>query len=276
MKKTTKFLLVLVFLFAVNYSAEAQFLNRLKNRIVEEAERVVIDKTAEKAAEKTAGAMDKILSPDINIANIFGEIGNPVDLSQLPEAYRFDYLYSMKMSSEGQELQFDYLLSETEPYLGIKPNLDGDVTLVMDEKNNAIVTISGGQAFAMSISLESDGVDQSIEVEEDTPLGDLESYSITQLPNRVFLGHDCTGYRMENNENAITMYVAQGVKTGFSNMFDRKQANIPPQMESLAKYHENGVLMYMEMEGKAGGANKSVTKMECTAFEERDTTIRTR
>ena len=276
MKRTTKFLLALVFLFGVNYSAEAQFLNRLKNRIVDEAERVVIDKTAEKAAEKTAGAMDKILSPDINIANIFGEIGNPVDLSQLPEAYRFDYLYSMKMSSEGQELQFDYLLSETEPYLGIKPNLDGDVTLVMDEKNNAIVTISGGQAFAMSMSLESDELDQSDEIEEDTPLGDLESYSITQLPNRVFLGHDCTGYRMENNENAITMYVAQGIQTGFSNMFDRKQANIPPQMESLAKYHENGILMYMEMEGKAGGANKSMTKMECTAFEKRDTTIRTR
>ena len=59
-------------------------------------------------------------------------------------------------------------------------------------------------------------------------------------------------------------------------MFDRKQANIPPQMESLAKYHENGILMYMEMEGTAGGANKSMTKMECTAFEKRDTTIRTR
>ena len=43
------------------FKERGSFLNRLKNRIVEEAERVVIDKAADKAQED-GQAMDKVLS----------------------------------------------------------------------------------------------------------------------------------------------------------------------------------------------------------------------
>ena len=39
-------------------------------------------------------------------------------------------------------MNFDYLLSETEPYLGIKPNIGGDISMIVDEKQR-IVTVSG-------------------------------------------------------------------------------------------------------------------------------------
>ena len=110
--KTAKILLAGILLLGINQGAEAQFLNRLKERVINEAERVVINKTADKAAEKTGEAMDKVLSPDLGITNILGEVGNPVDVSQLPEVYRFDYLYSVKMGTREGEFQLDYLLNK--------------------------------------------------------------------------------------------------------------------------------------------------------------------
>ena len=274
MMKTVKIILVGVLLFGIAQGVEAQFLNRLKNRIVEEAEKVVIDKAADKAAEKTGEAMDRVLSPDINIGSIFGELGSPVDVSQLPEVYRFNYLYSMKMANEGGELLFDYLLSDSESYMGIKPNVGGDITMVMDEKNNAMVTVTGGQVFAMSLNTEDS--DQLPEQEID-PMEFIEDYKITELPNRTFLGYDCIGYRMENNEHSMIVYVAPDMEAGFQNVFNTKQANIPPEMKSLAKHYENGLMMYMEMEDKNNKGNKEAsTTIECVAFEKTDIEIRTR
>lgn len=275
MMKTVKLLLVGLFLFGITEGVEAQFLNRLKNRIVEETERVVINKTADKAAEKTGEAMDKVLSPDLNIGAIFGEIGTPVDMSQLPEVYRFDCLYSLKMATREGDMQLDYLLNKTEPYMGMKPNIGGDITMVIDEGNKAIVTLTGGQAFAMTMSEENAGL---TEADKEGDAEFLNDYTITQLPNRTFLGHDCMGYRMENDEHIMTVYVAPNMEAGFDNVFNTKQANIPPQMKSLAKQYDNGLMMYMEMEDKKNRGNNSDTSaiMECIAFEKTTTEIRTR
>lgn len=268
------FFFAVLFLFGVVYSAEAQFLNRLKNKVINEAEKVVIDKTADKAAEKTGEAMDRILSPDFGIGNIFGEIGSPMDTNLLPEVYRFDYLYSLKMKNEGGELLFDYLLSKKEPYIAMKPNTGADITMVIDEPNNAIVTVTGGQVFAMKLSKEAD----------DDPIADkeefesLEDYKITQLPNRTFLGYDCIGYRMEDEEHSLIMYLAPDMDAGFDKVFKNKQANIPSKMQSIARHYENGLMMYMEMNDKNNKEKKesASTTMECVAFEKKDAEIRIR
>ena len=61
--KTIKTVLLCSFIVIFSTTAEAQFLNRLKNRIVEKTEDVIINKAADKAAERTSEAMDKILNP---------------------------------------------------------------------------------------------------------------------------------------------------------------------------------------------------------------------
>lgn len=275
MRKTATFLLVSVFLFGIVQGTEAQFLNRLKNRIVDEAEKVVIDKTADKAAEKTGEAMDKILSQELDVNKLLGEIGTPVDINELPEVYRFDYLYRMKMATGEGDLQFDYLLNKTEPYVGMKPNMDTDVVMVIDEGNKAIVTIAEGQAFAMSMK-----EDNAVRSENDELAGEelLEDYTITQLPNRTFLGYDCVGYRMENDDHSMIVYVAPDMEASFDHVFDTKQANIPPRMKSWAKHYKNGLMMYMEMEDKQnkGSREDARTTMECIAFEKATREIRTR
>jgi len=261
------FFVIVVILFGVVYSAEAQFLDRLKKRVIDEAERVVIDKTADKTTEKVGAAMDKVLSPDLGIDNIFEEIGNPMDTDLLPEVYRFDYLYSMKIKNEGRELLFDYLLSKDESYMAMKPNAGADIVMVIDEANNAMVTVAGGQAFAMKMPEETD----------DTSATD-EEYKFTQLPNRTFLGYDCIGYRMENEEHLLTIYFAPDMDASFDNLFKRKQTNIPPQMQLIANQYKNGLVMYMEMEGKNKKEKKDEVSiiLECVTFKKNNEDIRIR
>lgn len=262
-----KFFVTVVILFSIIYSVEAQFLDRLKKRVIDEAERSVINKTADKTTEKVGAAMDKVLSPDLGIDNILGEIGNPMDTDLLPEVYRFDYLYSMKIKNEGRELLFDYLLSKDESYMAMKPNTGADIVMVIDEANNAMVTVTGGQAFAMKMPEEID----------DASVTD-EGYKFTQLPNRTFLGYDCIGYRMENEEHLLTIYFAPDMDAGFDNLFKRKQTNIPPQMQLMANQYKNGLMMYMEMEGKGkkGKKDEALTTLECVAFEKNNEDIRIR
>ena len=64
--KTIKILLICSFIFIFSSTVEAQFLNRLKNRIVERTEDVIINKAADKAAERTSEAMDKILNQNLD------------------------------------------------------------------------------------------------------------------------------------------------------------------------------------------------------------------
>ncbi len=270
MMKTVKILLVGMLLFGAVHGVEAQFLNRLKNRIVEEAEKVVIDKAADKAAEKTSEAMDHVLSPDISLDNILSGIGNTVDLNQLPETYRFDYIYGLKMENPDGSFLFDYLLNKTEPYMGLKPNVgnNADLVVVIDDGSKAFVTVTGGQVFAMSMS--EDNADQA----EDEAIKELEAnvdYKITNLPNRTFLGYDCVGYRMVGEDHSMIVYIAPDLEVGFGNMFNAKQsdANVPSQMKSLNRHFNDGLLMYMELENEN-------TVMECVVLERKSTEIRVR
>ena len=67
MKKKILLIAVILTSFGVSHS-NAQFLNKLKKRVLEKTEALVIDKAAEKvadkAADKTGDAIDKLLNPD--------------------------------------------------------------------------------------------------------------------------------------------------------------------------------------------------------------------
>ena len=156
--------------------------------------------------------------------------------------------------------------------MGVKPNARADVTMVIDEENKAFVTMADGQVFAMSMTEDAAGVAAD---EAEKAAGIIKDYSITELPKRVFLGYECIGYRMENDEHTMTVYIAPGMEAGFGNVFNTKQANIPARMKSMAQHYEDGLMMYMEMEDKKNKGDGSAT-MECVAFEKTTTEIRTR
>lgn len=271
-----KILLIAVILtgFGVSQS-NAQFLNKLKKRVLEKTEELVIDKAADKvadkAADKTGEAMDKLLNPDFG--SLMNPMGNKVDISTLPASYNFDYRYAMKMSTQEGEIDMDYYLNKTEPYMGMKMNMgeaeNMNIMMVFDEGNKTVLTNMGGMIMATEMDL-SETLD-----EEDMNM--YNNYTFKELPNREFLGYDCIGRKMENEEYKFTIYIAPDMKAGFGNMFKSQHANIPPAMQKFSQEYKNGLMMYMEMVDKKGEKKKNTNAtMECVAFEPTDLVINTR
>ena len=271
-----KILLIVVILtsFGVTQS-NGQFLNKLKKRVLEKTEDLVIDKAADKvadkAADKTGEAMDKLLNPDFG--SIMNPMGNKVDMSKLPASYKFDYRYALKMSTQEGEIDMDYYLSKTEPYMGVKMYMgedkNMDMSMVYDEGNKAIFTNMNGMAIATEMDL-------SKAVDEDE-MDMYNDYTFKELPNRKILGYDCVGREMENDEYKFITYIAPDMEAGFGNMFKSEHTNLPPAMQKFSDEYKNGLMMYMEMEDKKNKDKKyNKFTMECVAFEPTNLVINTR
>ena len=273
MKKKILLVAVILTSFGVSHS-NAQFLNKLKKRVLEKTEELVIDKAADKvadkAADKTGEAMDKLLNPAFG--SMMNPMGKKVDMSKLPASYKFDYRYAMKMSTQDGTIDMDYYLNKTEPYMGMKMFMGEDknmsMSMVFDEGNKALITYVNGMAIATEMDLNED-------IDEDEDM--YKDFTFKELPNRTFLGYDCIGREMENDEYKFTIYIAPDMEAGFGNMFKSKHANIPPSMQKFSKEYENGLMMYMEMVDKKNKNKKNLTAtMECVAFEPTNLVINTR
>ena len=248
------FVVTVLVSFGISQS-QAQFLDKLKKRVLDKTEDMVIDKAAnkvaDKAADKTGEAMDQLLNPDFG--SIMNPIGTKVDISTLPATYNFDYRYAMKVNTGEGEMGMDYYLNKTQPYMGMKMNMSGqegaDMAMVYDEGNKVIFTNVGGMAIATEMDL------SKVVDEEEADI--YNDYTFKELPNRKFLGYDCVGREMENDEYKITTYIAPDMEAGFGNMFKSEHANLPPAMQKFSDQYKNGLMMYMEMVDKKNKGKKN-------------------
>ena len=153
--------------------------------------------------------------------------------------------------------------------MGVKMNMGMDMSIVFDEGNKAMFTYVNGMGIATEMDL-SKAVD-----EENKDM--YNDFTFKELPNREFLGYDCVGREMENDEYKFITYIAPNMEAGFGNMFKSEHANLPPAMQKFSQEYKDGLMMYMEMTDKKNKnkKNSSVT-MECVAFEPTDLVINTR
>ena len=246
--------------------AEAQFLNELKERALNRSKEVVIAKTADKAAEKTGDAMDKLLNPDFG--SLMNGKGKKIDAADLPAEYHFTHQYSLKISTTQGEIMMDYYLNETEPYMAMEMDMGMKIFMVFDEGNRVTVNYINGVPYANAMVED--------EAEEYTDV--YNDYTFTKLPNREFLGYDCVGHQMENDDHKFIIYLAPDMDAGFGNVFSKQQTNLPPAMMAAAKEYENSLMMYMEMVDKKNSKKKKNTSaiMECVAFESGNLVINNR
>ncbi|WP_425639178.1 hypothetical protein ACPUEN_05870 [Algoriphagus yeomjeoni] len=252
--------------------AQAQFIKNLKKRVEERTKEVIEYKAADKAGQLTENAMEKILNPNLGGLMQGGKKGMSVDASELPDSYNFYYRYAMKMSTSAGEMQFDYFLNPDESYLGYKMNMGMDLFSIIDEERKVIVNYIEGQPIATSMDIGEEG----IAFEEDNDM-DYNSFTLTELPNREFLGYDCMGRQMENEQYKFIVYFANDMPANFDNVFKNTQGNLPPELQRFVEENQGSLMMYMEMEDKEnkGKKNGSAT-MECVAFEEYDYSISNR
>ena len=105
-----RMLLVVLMIMGLGiFYAEAQFLKEIRDRAIERSKDVIIGKTADKAADKTSLAMDKLLNPDLG--SLMNRGGSKVDMARLPDFYSFDYRYALKITTAEGDIDFDVIYS---------------------------------------------------------------------------------------------------------------------------------------------------------------------
>jgi len=261
-----KIFLMLCTITMFSVEAEAQFLKDLKKKVEDRTKDVVEYKVAEKAGQTTENAMDKILNPNFKGLGAGGKMGKSVDTSTLPDSYSFQYLYALKINNSEGDITINYYLNESESYMGIKMDVGMDFFMVMDDENKVMVNFINNQAIATSLDI---GLEDEMD-EDGSDEMNFDDYTITELPNREFLGYDCIGRQMESEEYTFIMYMAMDMPVTLNNeVFKSGPNTLPAELRSLQSDYENGLMMYMEFIDKKNTKKKKNTSgiMECVAYE---------
>jgi hypothetical protein len=239
-------------------NVEAQFLKKLKKKVEDEVERTVINKTADKAADKASKSMDKVFDP-----NLSGKKGKKVTPTNLPDSFDFDYKYQLKITTSKDEMNMDYRLKKGASYLGVAMDVGPKMFMVMDGAENITYMFieSGDSKICTATSLDvSDEVDDEI--------NNLENYTLTSLPNKTFLGFDCEGVQMEDDDYVFIMYYTSEAEVSFNDVFKSDPDRIPPALKSHFENNQKALMMYMDMKDKKNKGKKNTSgTMECTLLE---------
>ena len=140
-------------------SAQAQLLKKLKKRVQEATEDVVVDKTAEKAAQETGKAMDSLLQIDpdyqsdseAKLQQLMLQSGEDLPMESAYE-FKTNVVYQMEFQSKENSSVVDYGMwfSENENYMGTQvkniqskeknqQEMPASMLSVIDEKNKTMI-----------------------------------------------------------------------------------------------------------------------------------------
>lgn len=257
-------LIVIAFLMSMLFTndAEAQFLKKLKKKVEDQVEQTVINKTAEKASEKASKSMDKVLDPNFG----GGKQGKKVKIENLPANFSFEYKYQLMLSTSQGDMKMDYLLKPGASYLGVSMDVGPKMFMIIDGKQNLSYMFidSNDNKICTATSLD-------ITEDLDDELNDFDNYTITTLPNKTFLGYDCPGMQMENDDYVFIMYYTNEAPVSFKDVFKTDPDRIPVALRSHFKDNPNSLMMYMDMKDKKNKGKKNTSgTMECTSLEKSD------
>lgn len=261
MKTKLTLIAFLISMLFIN-NAEAQFLKKLKKTVEDAVEETVINKAADKASEKASKSMDKIFDPSFG----GGKKGEKVVPQNLPESFSFEYKYQLMMSTTKGDMKMDYLLKPGASYLGVSMDVGPKMFMIMDgEQNISYMFIdSNDNKICTATSLD-------ITDDLDDEMNNLDNYTITSLPNKTFLGYDCPGLQMENDDYVFIMYYTNEAPVSFNDVFKTDPDRIPVALKSHFNENQNSLMMYMDMKDKKNKGKKNTSgTMECTSLETTD------
>ena len=238
MKSRIHLICILLSFFMIQGAANAQILKKLKKRVQEATEDVIVEKAAQKTAQETGKAMDSLLNidPDYQQKNqeqwqqMFAQGGSDIPIE---ESYQFDtnVMYTMEFSSEKESSEVDYSMwfSDEKNYMatqvsqiksGSEKNqeMPGSVFSVIDENNKAMIILMEEQKIAQVISM--DRI-KDISVQENETEGlDASFESIKKTGNtKKILGYECEEFVSENQDTQFTFWITQELDIYQKNMF---------------------------------------------------------
>mgnify|MGYP000985301889 CR=1 FL=1 len=262
----------LVFLLFLGNVMHAQFLEKLKKSVEDKVERSIINKTSDKAAQKTDKTLDKVFDPNLEK----NKKAKKITPSNVPSSFDFEYQYRLTMTTATSKtkMNMDYFLKPKATYMGIKVDQmkEQEVFMIMDGQTNInyMFINAGENKMATATSINGD------DIVDENQTNNYDGYTFTDLPNKTFLGYNCKGKKMENNEYIFILYFTNEAPISFNDVFKMDTDRIPQAIKNQFKEGENATMMYMNMTDKLNKGKKDKSGiMECTLLEPKSFTFST-
>lgn len=224
----------------------------------------ILKKAMEKFSKKDEAGADKATGQNVNMENAMMGFGkNKVDPSVVPNSYAFSWKYIMEITAnEGKPMNAEYLLEPNKSYVAMNmaQGKGQNMLMIMDSGNNITVTCFGdGNQKMATASKMPDYTDLAKKESEKS------KFTIKTLPNKTFLGYNCKGVQMTNEQYDIICYYTSEAKVSFGDMFkNQKNWKMPEELASYFKPEERTLLMDMTMKDLK---SRKVTTMKCLSLE---------
>jgi len=224
----------------------------------------ILKNALEKYSKKNQSAQNNTDAQTGNMESaILGYGKNKVDPSVVPNSYVFSWKYIMEITAnEGKSMDAEYLLEPNKSYVAMNmaQGQDQNILMIMDSGNNITITCFGnGKEKMASASKMPDYTDLAKKESEKS------KFTIKTLPNKTFLGYNCKGVQMTNDQYDIICYYTSEAKVSFGDMFkNQKNWKMPAEFSSYFKPDERTLLMDMTMKDLK---SRKVTTMKCKSLE---------
>lgn len=253
-------------------SAQAQILKKLKKRVQEATEDVIVDKTAEKAAQETGKAMDSLLQIDPDYQSDSEAkleqlmVQNSEDLPMEP-TYEFNtnVVYQMELVSEENSSVVDYGMwfSENENYMATQvkniqsedknqQEMPASMLSVIDEKNKTMIIFMEEQKIGQVISMEKIKEIAVQENAEDNTNTDFQGLKKTGKTKKI-LGYTCEEFVSTNDDNNFSIWVTDELELFQKNMFYNISESLGGNTFQNIPKDAKGFMMEMHFENLENG-----------------------
>lgn len=247
-------------------STNAQIWKRIKNKTQQKVEDRVADKISDKIADAIMEKMSKSFKDSSNPYSGSTKISKP---ENLPDEYRFDWQYQMKMTSNqsSDEITFDYRLSEEGNYFGYSMPQSKDMFTVVDNEQEAMVSYmeEDGNSFAMSYSYPT-----SLTKEDMNTPGLEEDVQVTELADKEILGYTAKGYKIETPDSEMIVYVTSEAGVNFSGMGPLPNQGMSGYYSANLEETKDALMLYMKFTSKSNP--DETMEMECVGLDKKKLT----
>lgn len=262
--------------------AEAQIMNRLKDR----AKKAAADKAEEKVAEQVEKAVERSWNA------IFGEmITDSTNRNRIPfsissnvkteDTYQFNTITTMEIRTVNKDEEqeppviMNMHFNKDGEYTGTKfeseemKQEDDDLFVIYDFKNSAMLMLMDNEDEKFSFAYD---WQQSFESAEEDSLFDEEAnwenveewQDYKRIGSKTIQGYQCDGYRSENDNEIVEVWVTRDAELGMNNLF-KANANAKQMKGKIPEDYPYGMIMEMQMENLNNGEK---TTMEVTDIDE--------
>ena len=168
----------------------------------------------------------------------------PVQPSEIPEFYNFDWKYTLQIKTGDGERRVDLLFKKDASYFGLQIYESSQRYLVVDPKRNIYVLFPDqGEPGITSATRMPDTTHWMTK-----PDNKQGVFSFNKVGDKSIMGYKCKGLQAENNKFVYTFYISKETEIGTHDFHLNSQKIIPGNFNP--NWLEKGMLMQMIAEGK--------------------------